>query len=342
MAKAAGLPAHVYISPHLVRFHERITVAGRAIEEEALVALLEECEAANGGEPITFFEITTAAAFLAFARAPAQLCLLEVGLGGRFDATNVIDRPAACAITPVSIDHVGFLGDTVEKIAFEKAGILKRGVTAVIGPQESGALTVIEARAREVGAPLRVFGRDYDARDVPTPALPGPHQYGNAAIARECARLVGLPEPAIGRGIETAVWPGRLQHVTAGALVRDGIDLWLDGGHNAAAAAALAEVLKGWGPTWLVFGALNTRKPDDFLVPLAPYLAGLRTVTIPGEKNALPAEALAEAARGLGLAADAAPSLEAALGSIPKHPPKRVLVCGSLYLVGAALAANGV
>jgi len=337
MAKAAGLAAHAYISPHLVRFHERIAIAGRPIEEEALVALLEECEAANGGAPITFFEITTAAAFLAFARAPADLCLLEVGLGGRFDATNLIDRPAACAITPVSIDHVGFLGDTIEKIAFEKAGILKPGVTAVIGKQDPAALAVIAARARDVGAPLRVFGRDYDARDLPTPSLAGAHQLDNAAIARECARILDLPDTAIRRGIGTAVWPGRLQRLG----IRRGHEVWLDGGHNPAAAAALAEVLRGWGPTWLVFGMLNTRKPDEFLAPLVPHVAGLRSVTIPGEKNALPAEALAVAARGLGLAAEAASGLSAALASIPKHPRKRVLVCGSLYLVGAALAELG-
>ena len=337
MAKAAGLKAHAYISPHLVRFHERITIEGRLIEEDALVTLLEECEAANAGEPITFFEITTAAAFLAFARKPADLCLLEVGLGGRFDSTNVIARPAVCAITPVSIDHVGFLGDTIEKIAFEKAGILKPGVTAVIGRQEPAALSVIATRAKDVGAALRVFGRDYDATELPTPSLVGAHQFDNAAIARECGKILGLSDAAIRTGIETAVWPGRLQRLGE----RDGHELWLDGGHNPAAAAALAEVLRAWGKTWLVFGMLNTRKPEEFLAPLASHIAGLRAVTIPGEKNALPADALVEAARSLGIAAEAAPDLAAALGAIPKHPPKRVLVCGSLYLVGAALAALG-
>lgn len=337
MAKAAGLKAHAYISPHLVRFHERITIEGRLIEEDALVTLLEECEAANAGEPITFFEITTAAAFLAFARKPADLCLLEVGLGGRFDSTNVIARPAVCAITPVSIDHVGFLGDTIEKIAFEKAGILKPGVTAVIGRQEPAALSVIATRAKDVGAALRVFGRDYDATELPTPSLVGAHQFDNAAIARECGKILGLSDAAIRTGIETAVWPGRLQRLSD----RDGHELWLDGGHNPAAAAALAEVLRAWGKTWLVFGMLNTRKPEEFLAPLASHIAGLRAVTIPGEKNALPADALVEAARSLGIAAEAAPDLAAALGAIPKHPPKRVLVCGSLYLVGAALAALG-
>jgi dihydrofolate synthase/folylpolyglutamate synthase len=302
---------------------------------------LEECESANAGEPITFFEITTAAAFLAFARAPADLCLVEVGLGGRFDSTNVIERPALSIITPVSIDHVGFLGDTIEKIAFEKAGILKARVMAVIGRQETSALDVIAARATEIGATLRVFGRDYDAAGLPAPSLPGPHQYENAAIAREAARLLGLPEDSIRAGIGAAVWPGRLQRVTSGALVRPGQELWLDGGHNPAAARVLAEVLRGWGKTWLVFGMLNTRKPEEFLAPLAPYVAGLKAVTIPGEANALPAESLAEAARGLGLDAAPAASLSAALDAIAKHPPKRVLVCGSLYLVGAALAALG-
>ena len=334
MAKAAGLRAHAYISPHLVRFHERITVAGKMIEEDALVTLLEECEVANAGAPITFFEITTAAAFLAFARAKADLCLLEVGLGGRFDATNLIDKPAVSAITPVSIDHVGFLGDTVEKIAFEKAGILKPGVPAVIGKQEPAALAVIEARAKEVGAQLRIFGRDYDATGIPKPSLAGAHQFENAAIARECARVLGLSDAAIDEGIETAVWPGRLQRLG----FRHGHEVWLDGGHNPAAAAALAEMLHGWGKTWLVFGMLNTRKPEEVLAPLAPYVSGIRAVTIPGEKNAWPAEALVEAAKNMGLPAETAPNLDAALAAIPKHPPKRVLVCGSLYLVGAALA----
>jgi len=347
MAKAAGLAAHVYISPHLVRFHERITVAGRMIDDDALVALLEECEAANAGAPITFFEITTAAAFLAFARARADLCLLEVGLGGRFDATNVIAKPALTAITPVSIDHVGFLGDTIAKIAFEKAGILKPGVTAVIGRQEDAALAVIEARAKEVGATLRVFGRDYDASGVASPSLPGPHQLDNAAAAREAARVLRLPEDAISRGIATAVWPGRLQRLTEGVLfdrIPRGWELWLDGGHNAAAAQALARMLESWRdrPTHLVFGMLNTRRPEEFLAPLAPFIAGLRAVTIPGEKNALPADALAEAAFGLGLAAAPAASIAAALDALGREggPAARVLVCGSLYLVGAALAEN--
>jgi dihydrofolate synthase/folylpolyglutamate synthase len=337
MAKSAGLRAHAYISPHLVRFHERITVAGQPIEEGALVELLEECEAANKGEQITFFEITTAAAFLAFARSPAELALIEVGLGGRFDATNVIAKPALSVITPISIDHVSFLGDTIEKIAFEKAGILKRDSFAVIGRQEKAALEVVVAQADRTHTHIRVFGRDFDAADLPTPSLAGPHQFENAAVARESARLIGLPEEAIREGIGSAVWPGRMQRLTSGKLTQYGHEIWLDGGHNPGAAKVLAEMLRGWGKTWLVFGMLNTRKPEEFLAAVLPYVAGISAVTIPGEKNALPAEIIVQAARSLGIDAKTAPGIEDALASIPKQ---RVLICGSLYLVGAALAAN--
>jgi dihydrofolate synthase/folylpolyglutamate synthase len=338
MAKAAGLRAHAYISPHLVRFHERISIAGTLIEEDALVALLEECEAANGDEPITFFEITTAAAFLAFARAPAELALIEVGLGGRFDATNVIAKPALSVITPVSIDHVGFLGDTIEKIAFEKAGILKRDSFAVIGRQEKAALDVIMMQAERMHAHIRVFGRDFDTADLPAPSLTGQHQYENAAVAREAARMIGLPEAAIGEGITSAVWPGRMQRLAAGRLTQGGHEVWIDGGHNPGAARVVAEVLRGWGKTHLIFGMLNTRRPEEFLAAVLPYVSGITAVTIPGEKNALPADAIAEAARGLGIAARTAPGIEDALASLPRQ---RVLICGSLYLAGAALAANG-
>jgi dihydrofolate synthase/folylpolyglutamate synthase len=368
IAKAAGLKAHAYISPHLVRFHERIALAGAPIGEDELLAVLEECEAANGGAPITFFEITTAAAFLAFARAPADLAILEVGLGGRFDATNVVARPALTAITPVSIDHIGFLGDTLARIAFEKAGILKPGVRAIVGRQEPAAMAVLEARARELGAPLTVCDRDYRAlpiangfafRDaagaiaLPRPALAGPHQIDNAAIAVACARALAHPPlgaEAIAAGIASAVWPGRLQRLSAGRLAArlpPGHELWLDGGHNPAAARALVLVLAAWcdAPVRLVFGMMNTRDPREFLAPLAPFVAGLEAVAVPGEVNALPAETLAAAARELGIAAEPAPSLAAALDAAAAQADGerhgRVLVCGSLYLVGHALAENG-
>ena len=353
-----------------MRFAERILVGGRMLDDAALTALLEECEAANAGRPITFFEITTAAAFVAFARAPADMVLLEVGLGGRFDATNVIDRPAVSVITPVSMDHMHFLGDTLEKIAFEKAGILKPGVPAVIGPQEASAEAVIEARAREVGAPLVRFGRDWSAamddgalvvtegaerRALPSPSLAGPHQAANAGTAVVAARRLGLSaidSQAIAGGIAGAVWPARLQPLDGGALARHlpaGWALVLDGGHNRSAAEALAAVARAWAdrPLWLVMGALNTRDPRLFIEPLAPYVAGLRAVPIPGEDAALPPDAIVEAARECGVAAAAAadigPALEAiaAAAQAAGQARGRVLICGSLYLAGRVLDLNG-
>ena len=363
---AAGKRAQLYTSPHLVRFHERIRLAGGLIEEAALIELLKTCEAANGPDPITFFEITTAAAFLAFAREPADVLLLETGLGGRLDATNVLARPRLTAITPVSIDHVQYLGDTVEKIAFEKAGILKPGVTAVIGPQPAAALAVIEARAQEVGAPLSRFGKEWHAAEVagglrfehgggtetyPPPGLPGAFQFENAGIALACAAELGefgLERAACRAGLAEAHWPGRLQRLQGGALsarLPEGWELWLDGAHNASAGAALAEMAKGWAgrPLHLVYGMLNTKAARDFLRPLAPLADSLTAVAIPGAEASLSAEEAAAEARAAGARPRVAASLGAALDAIleglpPDAPPARVLVCGSLYLAGTVLA----
>ena len=360
--EAAGKRVHVYTSPHLVRFAERIRIAGTVIEEDALIAALEECEHANDGAPITFFEITTAAAFLAFARIPADYVLLEVGLGGRFDATNVIDRPAATAITPVSLDHQQFLGDTVAKIAFEKAGILKPGVPAVTAPQTSDAAAVIAARARDIGAPLYRCGEEWHvasrgdgglsyrghvALDLPPPGLLGPHQYANAGTALACLEcLSGLaPEPsALARGLQRVEWPARLQRLAQGVLARlmpAGAELWLDGGHNAAGGAALAEVAKSWRDRKLnlVFGMLNTHDSHGFLTALRPYAARVEAVAIPGEANARPADEIAATARGLGLAATARSGIVDAVAAAAE-PGARVLICGSLYLAGRVLAEN--
>lgn len=365
ICEAAGLSAHVYTSPHLVRFAERIAVRGGLLDDDALTALLEDCEAANAGETITFFEITTAAAFLAFARAPADVTLLEVGLGGRFDATNVVDRPAVTVITPVSIDHQRFLGETLETIAFEKAGILKPGVPAVIGPQEPSPLGVIEARAREVGAPLIVWGRDFTAertadgmvyteRDIrlalPRPGLAGPHQVQNAATAVAAARALSLPsigETALAQGVRSATWPARLQRLTDGKLAErlpPGWELWLDGGHNPHAAAMLARhAAEEWSdrPLYAIFGAMAERDHRKFLGCLTGRIALLRTVTIPGEENAASGETLAENARSVGLEARPAATIAAALDDLAAaggSSPARVLICGSLYLAGAVLA----
>ncbi len=361
--EAAGKRVHVYTSPHLVRFAERIRLAGKLIDENALVATLDECERANGGTPITFFEITTAAAFLAFAREAADYVLIEVGLGGRFDATNVIARPAVTAITPVSLDHQQFLGDTVGKIAFEKAGILKAGVPAVIAPQNAAAEDVIETHANAIGAPLYRFGQEWQATAradgglgyrgrhryvLPRPGLVGPHQYANAGAALACLEsLPGFSAPleVLALGLAQVDWPARLQRLANGTLARlmpASAELWLDGGHNAAGGAALAAQAANWRdrPLHLVFGMLNTHDAAGFLAALAPYTARVEAITIPGEENARPAEEIVATARGLGLVASARSTIIEAVKAAAE-PGKRVLICGSLYLAGRVLAENG-
>jgi dihydrofolate synthase/folylpolyglutamate synthase len=368
MLEAAGKRVQIYTSPHLVRFHERIRLADGPIAEQDLVALLEECERANGAAPITFFEITTVAAFLAFARNPADVVLLETGLGGRLDATNVIDRPCLTVITPISIDHVQYLGDSLEGIAFEKAGILKPGVPVALGPQPAAAAAVVAERAAELGAPLYRRGTEWDVapgpagldftwrgatQRYPLPALGGAHQVENAGTALACALLLakefGLDAAARAAGLTAARWPGRLQRLTRGPLAArlpDGWELWLDGGHNAAAGQALADTLRGWSPRplHLIYGMLNTKAAQDFLRPLAPLAQELRAVAIPGEAASLSAAAAADHALEAGFVARPAASLEAALADIATQAggaPARVLICGSLYLAGRVLAENG-
>lgn len=359
ITEAAGLAVHVYTSPHLVRFNERIVVAGEVIGDEALADILEACEAANGGASITFFEVTTAAAFMAFAGTPADLVLIETGLGGRFDATNVIARPALTAITPISIDHTHFLGDTVAAIAGEKAGILKPGVECVVAAQTAEAAAVIAARASEIGAPLarhdqdwRLHGMTYaDARgamDLPEPGLAGRHQVENAALAVACVRHLrafDFSAQDIVTGVRRASWPARLQRLIDGKLselLPKNWQLWLDGGHNPAAAARLAEVLADWAgdPVDLVVGMLRTRDPVEFLAPLAPFVTRARAVAVPGEESTLTAEELAAAARRVGIDADPADSVGIAVRSLVDRSGGRILICGSLYLAGSVLA-NG-
>ena len=365
IVEAAGLRAHVYTSPHLVRFHERIRLAGALIDEDALLELLEECERANSGEPITFFEITTAAAFLAFARMPADVVLLETGLGGRLDSTNVIARPAATAITSISLDHQAFLGDTLAAIAGEKAGILKPGVPAGISPQTPEAASVIEARAAAIGAPLFRADRDWRCAaggdgmryegprwrlDLPLPALPGEHQIDNAGTAIACleqARRLAVPEAAIAAGLRRIDWPARLQRLTRGPLIDAlpaGSELWLDGGHNPGAGAVIATTAEAWHdrPLDLVVGMLNTKDATGFLAPLTRHARRLYAVTIPGEENPLPAAAIAAAAQAVGIPAEETPSVGAAVAAIASQgAPIRTLICGSLHLAGVVLADNG-
>ncbi|WP_151720536.1 bifunctional folylpolyglutamate synthase/dihydrofolate synthase [Gemmobacter serpentinus] len=359
--EAQGKRVHAYTSPHLAWFHERIRLAGALISEDALSALLDECIAANGQEPITFFEITTCAAFLAFARVPADYTLLEVGLGGRLDATNVVDQPALTIITPVSIDHQQYLGETLPEIAGEKAGIIKRGVPCVVGPQADEGLAVIEARAERLGAPLLAYGQHWhvstergrliyqDERgllDLPMPNLPGPHQIQNAGAALAALRHLGADEAACEAAVSHAEWPARMQRLKRGPLVDSAprVELWLDGGHNPAGGAAIAATLAQMPvrPTYAICGMLNTKDITGYLRPLAPHLTRLLAVSIPGEANTLPAEVTAEAARGAGIAADIAPSVAEGIQMIAReNPAARVLICGSLYLAGGVLRENG-
>ena len=372
MLEAAGRRVHVYTSPHLVRFHERIQLAapdGRArpIGEEALVDVLVRTRAANGGDDITQFEITTAAAFLAFAEYEADALLLEVGLGGRLDATNVINRPALSVITAISLDHADKLGSTLPKIAREKAGILKPGVTAVISRQEDPALEVIKREAARVDARLVVGGEDFDVYeqrgrllvqrdgellDLPLPALLGRHQIANAGTAVVAALELdgfGLDEEAIGRGLVTVRWPARMQRLDGGplpSLLRTGSELWLDGGHNPAAGQALAQTMadledRSSKPLHLVVGMMGLKDAAGFLSPFRGLARHIVTVPIPGaQETPYPPDRLAEVAGYVGFDAEAATSIEAALRRTDQIEPgvKRVLICGSLYLAGHVLA----
>lgn len=359
--EAAGKSVHAYTSPHLARFHERIRVAGDLISEADLTAVLDECYAANGGGDITYFEITTCAALLAFSRTPADYTLLEVGLGGRLDATNVVDDPVLTMITPVSMDHEQFLGDTLRKIAFEKAGIIKPGVPCIVSRQADDGMEVIEEVARRHAAPLLAYGQqwhvgpdrdrisyqdDTGLLDLPMPNLPGAHQIMNAGAALTALRHLGFDEHAAEAAVTTAFWPARMQRLKTGPLTDAApqAELWLDGGHNPAAGDALAAHLQTLSerPTRLICGMLNTKDIDGYLRPLAAVTQDLTAVSIPGEASTLPAEATAEAARDVGFSADVADDVGAALAKIVATTPQaRVLICGSLYLAGAILRENG-
>jgi dihydrofolate synthase/folylpolyglutamate synthase len=365
--EAAGFTAHVYTSPHLVRFNERIVVAGETIDDATLTDVLAACETANAGAPITFFEITTVAAFVAFAQKRADYALIEVGLGGRLDATNLVEGPAVTAIAPVSLDHQHYLGNTLEAIAGEKAGILKPGVTGVIGPQPREAAAVIARRAEAVGAPLYRQGAEWfverasnglryrgrsGTHDLPLPNLPGAHQLDNAGLALACLEILGtmpLDGEAVRHGLTHARWPARLQRLTRGPLVDAlprGTELWLDGGHNPAAGEALARMAESWRdrPLGFVVGMLDSKDSTEFLRWLVPHAAALRTAALAGEHAFIAPATLASQASALGIA-DAAPASDVA-GAVADltarlGAPARILICGSLYLAGAVLTDNG-
>ncbi|HEX6866570.1 MAG TPA: folylpolyglutamate synthase/dihydrofolate synthase family protein [Caulobacteraceae bacterium] len=367
IAEAAGLRVHVFTSPHLVRFAERIRLAGTLITDDRLSDVLDRVERANAGEPITFFEITTAAAFQAFSEVEADLCLLEVGLGGSLDATNVVERPAACVICPVDYDHREFLGDSLEGIAGEKAGIIKPGSPVVVARQPEAAMAVIEARAAALGARMQVMGVDFDAwseagrllvqtqerlLDLPPPSLAGPHQIANAALAAVTAmtlREARIDDTAIAEGIASAEWPARFQRLTRGPLGElakaAGADLWLDGGHNPHAGAALARTLadlaaKDGRPVALVVGMLSNKDPEGFLRCFAELKPKVFAPAFEAE-NPSPPERIVDAARAAGLTAEAAPGLgQATARALESGGPPHVLICGSLYLAGEALALS--
>ena len=372
MLEAAGRSVHVYTSPNLVRINERFRLGqadgGLLVSDEELADALAECERANGDAPITIFEIETAAAFVLFARYSADMLLLEVGLGGRLDATNVIERPLASVITPVSMDHVEFLGDTIERIAAEKAGILRASVPAVIAPQSDEALAVIERQAARVRAPLYAAGQHWTANmehgrlvyqdeqglfDLPPPKLFGRHQYDNAGTAIAALRAAGirLPMKAVEQGLTRAEWPARLQRITTGklaALAPAGAELWLDGGHNAeggrAIAAALADLEERVSrPLVLVVGMLTTKDRAAFLRNFTGLVRRVLGVPIHQDKG-VPAEEIAAAAQSAGMPADAALGIAealAAIGQLGFDPAPRILITGSLYLAGEVLALNG-
>ncbi len=359
--EGAGKRAHAYTSPHLARFHERIRLAGALITEDHLTAVLDECFAANKGETITYFEITTCAAFLAMARTPADFTLLETGLGGRLDATNVFDRPALTMITPVSYDHPQFLGETLAEIAGEKAGILKPGVACVVSRQHPDAMEVIDARAEAISAPLLVQGRDWDAWeergrlvfqdlrglfDMPPPGLIGAHQVQNAGAAIMALRHLGLGEDAAEAALRDAKWPARMQRLCRGPLLdmAPGAEFWLDGGHNAACGETLAETLTRLPArdTHLICGMMNTKDVAGYMAPLKPHATSLTAVSIPGETNTLPAADTARAAAAEGIPASTAETTAEAVRAITAHTPNaRILICGSLYLAGGVLRDHG-
>jgi dihydrofolate synthase/folylpolyglutamate synthase len=354
MAEAAGLRVHVYTSPHLIAFRERIRLAGTLVTDAALVDTLEEVARVNDGAPITVFEVITAAAFLLFARVPADLAVLEVGLGGRGDATNVIQHPAACAITSISLDHTDMLGPTLAAIAGEKAGIMKSGVPVVTGMQEAPVLAVFAADADRTGARLLRRGRDWEIQSglywdssgavtIPRLGLHGPHQWDNAGIAIAALRASGLPMPeaALATGAANAEWPARLQRLRGALAARLPPDweIWLDGGHNEGGATILADVLARWQdrPVHLVVGMKQTKDAGAFLARLLPHATTIQAVAEPDQHLALPIADIVAASHG---AATPGPDIQGALANL-SGPPARVLICGSLHLAGVALRRDG-
>jgi dihydrofolate synthase/folylpolyglutamate synthase len=363
--EAAGKSVHVYNSPHLVRFNERIRLAGKLVGTRRLNDALERVEKVNAGRNITFFEITTTAAFVLYAETPADYLLLETGMGGTYDTTNVVKNPLGVIITPVDLDHQGFLGNTIAEIAVSKAGILKRGSKAVIGLQREEGRAVIDRAARKLGITPFWQSEDFhgsaqDGRlvyqdeagllDLPPPALLGAHQFDNAALAIAASRHFDLPVDAnaFARGLRNVVWPARMMPIQGKLrdLLGPGAELWLDGGHNVHGAVAIAQAIADMNrtrpaPLVLIMGMMNNRSPAEFLAAFKDQITQIFALTVPGEPNAHTAEEIALQASAAGLSATPKPDIRSALRAAAKIPNARVLICGSLYLAGDVLAKNG-
>jgi dihydrofolate synthase/folylpolyglutamate synthase len=368
--EAAGLRVHVFTSPYLVRINECFRLGGALVGDDELRAALEHCERADAGAPITIFEMETAAAFFLFAQRPADVVLLEVGLGGRLDATNVIEVPLASVIAPVGMDHTEFLGETLTAIAGEKAAIIKRDVPAICAEQSPEVMAVIEQQARRMHAPLHAAGQQWHVNvergrlvyqddrglmDLAAPKLFGRHQFDNAGLAIATLRAQDefrIENAAFETGIVNAEWPARMQRLASGALVDQappGCELWLDGGHNAdggrVVAAALGDLEERVSrPLVVIAGMMANKDASAFLANFAGLTRHIIAVQIPDRDNAMPPDTLADAARQLGMRVETSASVEAALHSLARlayEVPPRILITGSLYLAGHVLATNG-
>ena len=360
--EADGKTVHSYTSPHLVRFNERINVAGTIISDDKLNEVLCECYKSNAGAQITYFELTTVAAILAFSRFKADYCILEVGLGGRFDATNIIEEPEVCIITPISLDHEKLLGSTIEKIAFEKAGILKNSSPCFVAEQEPEALEVIKNVANTVGSNLRIYNEDWNLKEkadgfyfkdslggvkLPLPSLVGSHQVLNAGISVAVLRHLGISSKSVLRNaLLDVVWPARMQRLVSGPIteIAKNSEIWLDGGHNPAAGQVLSDTLKSLIPkkTFLICGMLNTKDVSGYMNNLKDIADELIAISVPEEVATLTALETSIFAKKAGIKATQAQSLEDAVSVAVLHSgPSRIVICGSLYLAGFVLRNHG-
>ncbi len=368
--EAEGYKVHVHISPHLVNWNERYRLSGELVDDETLARAIERVTEANDGKPITIFEIMSAVMFVLFSEHEADFSLVEVGLGGRADATNVLQNPQVCAIAPISMDHQSYLGDTLAKIAFEKAGIIKNACPVVIGVQPDEVREVLETVATQNSAPVLISGQDFDfyrdatgfvyqdtdgLLDLPLPRLNGDHQLGNAALAIAAIRAgdIEVSDRSIEAGMKSVAWPGRLERLPAGAITAafaPNTVIWIDGGHNPAAGEVIAaELLRqnaGVSRRFLlVCGMINTKEPVGYFRPFTKLETQVITVPVAMSEAGIPPDELAASARNAGLNASSALSLEDGICQVAEtaeqSPELEVIFCGSLYMVGEVLGLNG-